>query len=739
MNEDNVLAIRQCVWDTGYRPIPVVSYDNNGPSPGKRPLGQDWINAARLDPPFCVTSPPVAHALNTGILADGLRAVDIDVDDPALVERIQAEAERILGKAPRRTRSNSARILLLYRAWDGEPPKRSIAGKYGKVEILGRGQQFVAYGTHPSGVEIEWPDGGPTKVSERSLPPVTEAEIDEFLAAVAPIIGAPEDVRPTAGAGDAGGYTSRMGQRTSILAAADAMAQIRNEGPRDWERWNRIGMALWAATGGTEGGREVWHAWSGQHPAYDPDETNDRWDHYFNSPPTQIGAGTLFHMAGEASPGWKPAHLRDAPELSKDADDHDAKSGDVIAQKLGDCVVPPPRRWLYGYELIREYVSILASPGGVGKTAYSIVVGTSVALGRSLLSNEPNPPANLKVHKRGPVWMWNLEDPRDEILRRIIAVAKHYDIKWDEIKSDIHINSGRDRPLIVAARDRRGNLLPTPDVPALVSEIRRRGIVLLVVDPFVHSHHGDENSNPEMALVMAQWAQVAAQSDCAVLLVHHYRKGGATGDGEAARGASSLHGAARVMNTLSVMTQDEAGQFGIDESKRRKYIRLDNAKSNLAPAPENAQWMELVSVSLENATPEYPEGDWLQVVQPWAPAGAWDGITMADCVAILDHINAGPEPGEFYTHSTAGADNNRFAGNIITDRFGKTPSQARQIINDWVRDKTLIKEEYKSQKARRIVKCVKVDPEKLAQMRQQAGIVPQDVRVKQEEDQPEDV
>lgn len=741
MDLDAVSAIRQRLWDVGYRPIPVTSHNVGGNSPGKRPIGADWVNTALMDPPFCVTSPPVPHALNTGILCNEYRAVDIDIDDPDIASQVADIAIQMLGDAPRRTRSNSSRLLLLYKAWEGEPGKRSIAGDHGKVEILGRGQQFVAYGVHSSGVPYEWPDGGPTDISDGGLTPVKESQIDEFLTAVAPIIGAaPEAVRPLSGQGEQGGGGSALGQRTSLLSAVAALTQFPNNGPTDWERWNRIGMALWAATGGSEAGRQAWHDWSAQHPSYDPGQTDERWDHYFNSPPTQIGAGTLFHLASEANPGWKPPHLQATENPPPDEeDDHEVKSGDVIAQELGEYVLPPPRRWLYGYELIREYVSILASPGGVGKTAYSIVVSVSVATGESLLSNDPIPPAHLKVHKKGPVWLWNLEDPRDEIFRRIIAIAKNFNIPWQEIAHSVYVNSGRDRPLVIAARDGRGNLIPTPDVPALVAEIKKRGIVLLVVDPFVHSHHGDENSNPEMALVMAQWAQVASQSDCAILLVHHYRKGGMTGDGEAARGASSLHGAARVMNTLSVMTQEEASQFGIEENKRRKYIRLDNAKSNLAPAPENAHWMELVSVALDNGTPEYPHGDHLQVVQAWTPAGAWDGISMADCVTILDHINAGPEPDEFFTYAASGPDNNRFAGAIIIDRFGKTQSQARKMIDDWIKDKTLIKDEYKSPKARRIVKCVKVDPEKLAKMRQQAGGRLHDVHVRAPSDQPEDV
>jgi len=33
----------------------------------------------------------------------------------------------------------------------------------------------------------------------------------------------------------------------------------------------------------------------------------------------------------------------------------------------------PPREWLYGNRLIRRFVSVLAAPGGVGKSALALV------------------------------------------------------------------------------------------------------------------------------------------------------------------------------------------------------------------------------------------------------------------------------------------------------------------------------------------------------------------------------
>ena len=55
-----------------------------------------------------------------------------------------------------RTRANSPRCLIIYRAAEGKPPKRKLTGKLGKIEVLGAGQQFVAFGIHLSGATLEW-------------------------------------------------------------------------------------------------------------------------------------------------------------------------------------------------------------------------------------------------------------------------------------------------------------------------------------------------------------------------------------------------------------------------------------------------------------------------------------------------------------------------------------------------------------------------------------------------------
>ncbi|MBB2157043.1 AAA family ATPase [Gluconacetobacter diazotrophicus] len=384
----------------------------------------------------------------------------------------------------------------------------------------------------------------------------------------------------------------------------------------------------------------------------------------------------------------------------------------------------PPRRWLYGRELLRGFVSVLGSPGGVGKTAFTMVVGLSVATGRSLLATEPLSPGIFqRVQKTGAVWFYNLEDPEDEMRRRIKAAIMHHKVDYGAIKDTVYVDSGRDRPLVIASRDASGNLVATPIVDELVDELLRRKIALLVVDPFVQSHSAEENRNDEMNLVMALWGQVAHRAECAVWLVHHFRKGGQAGDSEAFRGAGAIQGAARVMSTLSAMSKDEAAKLNIPDDKRRSFVRLDNAKANMGPPAEAAEWYQLVGINIGNATEEYPDGDSVQSVEAWAPPTTWGDLPYPLIVRILEQIERGPADGERYALGKQAKA--RWAGNVIMEMADKSEFQALSILKSWKDNGVIVEGEYRSAALqRRKTGCITVSVMKLAEMRQAAANYP---------------
>lgn len=189
---DEVTAIRRRLLANGFQPVAVKTGE-------KRPVAGNWQQAQGL---------PTARpgAMNTGVLARGLRPLDVDVDDPEAAAFVVATIERVVGPTTCiRTRANSARSLMLYRAAEGEAPgKKTIQVPGGKVEILGDGQQFVAYGRHPTGVEMEWQGGGPDAVRRDALPVMTRAQEAELVAALSGSAGTTSPATRSAAPGKRG-------------------------------------------------------------------------------------------------------------------------------------------------------------------------------------------------------------------------------------------------------------------------------------------------------------------------------------------------------------------------------------------------------------------------------------------------------------------------------------------------------------------------------------------------------
>ena len=99
------------------------------------------------------------------------------------------------------------------------------------------------------------------------------------------------------------------------------------------------------------------------------------------------------------------------------------------------------------------------------------------------------------------VWVWNLEDPLDEVQRRIAAICQHFNVSQSELGDRLLVNSGRDEPLIMATNIAGTNIL-TPAADALTAHIIDLTIDCLIVDPFVSSHQLIETDHTAIDLVV---------------------------------------------------------------------------------------------------------------------------------------------------------------------------------------------------------------------------------------------
>jgi hypothetical protein len=252
-----------------------------------------------------------------------------------------------------------------------------------------------------------------------------------------------------------------------------------------------------------------------------------------------------------------------------------------------------------------------------------------------------------------------------------------------------------------------------PDHDAIIASARAGEIAALIVDPFIRSHELDENSNPHMDAAIAAWSAVAKAVDCAVMLVHHVRKGPATGI-EAARGVKAMTDAARVGLLLTTMTTDEAEDIGIDSADAHRFVRLDNAKANMAPAGA-AAWFEMVETPLGNKTPLYPNGDMVSALVRWKKPSAFDALDPFAMAKVFDELSAGPGDGEQYTLTRRGEDNARWAGFVLV-RAGLNDVQATTILRLWAQNGVVTPSRYHSTRQRKQLTGITLNAVKIAEM-----------------------
>jgi hypothetical protein len=381
---------------------------------------------------------------------------------------------------------------------------------------------------------------------------------------------------------------------------------------------------------------------------------------------------------------------------------------DLDIWDAGDLAGPiPPRPWLLDNQFCRGFVSSLVSAGGVGKTALRLLQFISLAINRSLCGQY--------IFRRSRVLLISLEDDRDELQRRIQAVLDHYQVSRADLQGWFFCTTPSGSRLAELEGNKRV-------VGKLEQQVRRAIELykpdLVAIDPFVKTHSLGENNSADMNFVCDLLARIAIENNVAVDVPHHVHKGQiAAGDADAGRGSSGIRDAGRLNFTLTPMSENEAEMFGIDHGERFRYVRLDASKVNIAVRSGRATWFQIIGVRIKNATDDYPNGDTVQVVEPWTPPEVWADLDNQMLNRILDAIDSGLRDeygrptGERYTDASGAK--KRAAWRVVEILApGKTEDQCRSIIREWVRNGVLEADNYYSRAERREVTGLRVNAAK---------------------------
>lgn len=225
-----------------------------------------------------------------GILTKFTCAIDIDCldKDAALhfqdwcFENIGITPVRI-GKAPKR--------LLLYRTTEPFRKRRSTVyvddfGDKQLIEVLGDGQQFVAFHIHPdTGKPYTWVDDkSPLNVRATDLVELRPEQVESLITAFEKYaVEQRWDVHKQARAGVSGEIDNDnpwVEDSQPIDISTDELRQRLMLIPVDtggYDQWMQVGMALHHQFDGDDAGFDLWNEWSETSMDYDLDELQRKW------------------------------------------------------------------------------------------------------------------------------------------------------------------------------------------------------------------------------------------------------------------------------------------------------------------------------------------------------------------------------------------------------------------------------------------------------------------------------
>ena len=155
-------------------------------------------------------------------------------------------------------------------------------------------------------------------------------------------------------------------------------------------------------------------------PNYDAADNRLRWERYVEDAGRRenpITIATLFALAKQHGwTGWVPVPVTSQGNTpATPAGSQPLTSGLAVTfSKV------PHRRLVYGIDLYRGEITVLAAPGGTGKSSYAIGVSAELAANKSVLGEK------IWVHQPKVLYV-NGEDSKEENVRRIWSFClKHH-------------------------------------------------------------------------------------------------------------------------------------------------------------------------------------------------------------------------------------------------------------------------------------------------------------------------
>lgn len=437
-----------------------------------------------------------------------VRAIDVDVDDADDAHKIFTAIENAIGSLPLRHRTNSGKFLLAF-MFEGQLAKRRMVVNGGAIELLGTGQQFIASGTHKSGVPYRWGFGYPDEI-----PTLTIEQINALWDLLRDRFAIEEP-------------------HSSELKSRQKGEHLDVEDPvRDWLEAN------WQTHGYTKEGLVITCPWSQDHTADTDGGSSTVWlVAGTNSYPHGHFKCLHAHCDGKSDQaffdaiGYVPEAPKDFPNLDEEKagePEFPNLEGEAPPKKrnpftpipIDEFVTRPPPGWWIKHTWPQADIITTYGASGAGKSF--VVLDQSLAIARGVDWR------GMKV-KQGRV-VYIAAEGAGGFKTRIQAYCQYHNVDVKDLRNAF------------AIIEKPPNFLSADDGKQLIEAIRASsGADIVVVDTFAQvTAGGDENAAKDMGQAMKNCRLLGDATGATVVVIHHSGKDASKG----ARGWSGLKGAA---------------------------------------------------------------------------------------------------------------------------------------------------------------------------------------------------
>jgi RecA-family ATPase len=561
----------------GYEPIPCV---------GKRPAPANWSKMSidiDAPPAWDATYP---NATNTGIRTRRAPAVDIDIYDAVMADRIEdalratvvpQSLRRRIGKPPKRLipfrcETPFAKIRVKFRAPGDDKTIHTI-------EVLADGQQYIAEGIHPdTGQPYVWEGGELLTVARGHLPLIDEAMARRFIAEASAMMiaagwievddrGNPKikGGKQTNGTTKSNGTAANIDSiyyRSALRDECDALAAMPKDSGRN-NALNRAAFNLFQLVASS---------------ALDENLVRERLFAAAEACGLVADDGAASVLATiESGARAGRQHPRQAPDHGGDQGNTQGSTTPRpalvwIDMSNWDSIPVPKREWLVSDRIPIRQPTLFSGEGAVGKSLLTLHLLASIALGRDWLGMVP---------ELGPAWYVGAEDDVRELHIRLSAIQKYLGVSFAElIDAGFRMKSLFGEDAVLGAPNRFGIIEPTELYKQIYDAAADVKPKCIAIDASADVFAGDEVNRSQVRQFVGLLRKLAGVCDGAVILLSHPSLTGIN-SGTGLSGSTAWHNSVRARMYLT------SPKTEVGEQPDSDLRELTFKKNNYGPIGES--------------------------------------------------------------------------------------------------------------------------------------------------------